>query len=216
MWIMPQIAMMNVLTKGVAELKANPAALDEIFNYMYLDEFSSLYGSGYVEQIKAWFAKTKIPVIHAWGMSADRVPCISIHLSSENEDEAKAAMGDYLGDTENETLGVAVFNVNLDIGIFASKTGDQVLWLYYIASYILFKYKRELEKLGLHLQSYSTSDWDRKNEYNIENVWTRWIRFRCTTHNQWNLDTKQEYDVFSDVYVESEVDLEDPINIDGD
>ena len=209
MWIMPQIAMMQIISKGIKEMKANPAMLEEVFGYMKLEGISDTYGDKYVEQIKAWFTGVKIPVVHAWGISADRIPCVSIHLSSESEDESKAALNDYWGEDENTTIGHAVFTVNLDIGIFASKTGDQVLWLYYIVSYILFMYKKDIESLGLHLQTYSTSDWDRRNEYNIENIWTRWIKFKCTTSNQWTRELKSTYDVRSEVEVESMFDIDE-------
>lgn len=208
MWTMPQIAMMEVLKKGIEELKSNPDKLEDIFGYMRLDGVSNTYGDQYINQVKDWFINTKIPVLQAWSLSQQRIPCISVHLSSESEDESKAAIDDYLGDTPDNTQGVAVFSVNIDVGLYASKTGDQVLWLYYIASYILFKYKKQLEALGLHLQSYSSSEWDRRNDYNMENVWTRWIKFRCTTWNSWNISDKVEYDE-----LEVGVDVE---NVDGD
>lgn len=213
MWIMPQLAVMQVLSKGVAEIKSNIDMLDEVFAYMCEDGISDTYGVSYIGQIKTWFQQTKIPVMSAWNITSMLVPCISVHLSSELEDESKAAISDYFGESDLTTTGIAVMNVTLDIGIFAPKTGDQVLWLYYITSYILFRYKRQMEGLGLHLQTYSTSDWERRNEYNVENVWTRWLKLRCITQNTWNLSTKQEYDVYTDVFVESESDL---VDIDGD
>ena len=203
MWIMPQIAVQKLLQDGLKELRSNPSLLDEVFEYMHEPMFESDYGEEYVEKIKTWFAKTRLPVLHAWTFNIDRVPCISIHLSDEREDETKAAVGDHWGDDEDGTTGVAVFSCQVDIGIHASKTGDQVLWLYYIISYLLFKYKVIAEQMGIQLHSYGASDWDKRPEYMAENVWTRWIRFRCITENTWISSAKKEFDVEVDLEVES-------------
>jgi hypothetical protein len=99
------------------------------------------YGPGYVEKIWQWFNTEKIPVVQAWLLTAERVPCFSIHLSTEAEDESKAAISDFFGEGEDADIGINSFSVNLDVGIHGSKAADQVLWMYYIASYILFRYK---------------------------------------------------------------------------
>jgi hypothetical protein len=212
MWIMPQIALQKVLQVGIREIKDNPEILEDIFNYMHEPDLTDDYGETYVSKIKEWFLTTKVPVLHAWTFNVDRIPCVSIHLANESEDESKAAVGDYFGNDENGEVGTSPFTVQLDIGIHASKSSDQVLWLYYIITYILFKKKLYAESLGLRLQTFTASDWDRRQEYSTENIWTRWIRFRCTTQNFWSGDqgiTPTEVEL--EVEVESaNVELEDP------
>lgn len=206
MWIMPQIALQKVLQVGLREIKSNPEIIDEIFSYMSEDDLSADYGSNYVAQIKEWFVSTKIPVLHAWSFNADRIPCIAIHLANESEDESKASMGDYLGiDSDSNEIGVGATTTQLDIGIHASKSSDQVLWLYYIVSYVLFKQKRFAEQLGMQIHTFTASDWDRRQEYSAENIWTRWIRFRCTTQNTWTAVEARE-EAFDTI--ETDVDAE--------
>jgi len=96
-------------------------------------------------------------------------------------------------DQEAET-GTAAFTAMIDIGIHATRSGDQVLWLYYIVSYILFKYKPMAERLGLKLHTYSASDYAKDSNKMPDNVWTRWIRFRCTTQNFWAATPLSEVD----------------------
>ena len=195
MWKMPQIALQKVLQKGIKELKDNPELLEDIFNYMHEPDIEEDYGETYVAKVKDWFLNTKIPVLHAWTFNSDRIPCVSIHLSNESEDESKAAIGDYWGPGENGEIGTTVITTQLDIGIHASKNADEVLWLYYIVTYILFRNKLFAEKLGLTLQTFNASDWDKRQEYLVENVWTRWLRFRCVTQNFWDsISTYQEID----------------------
>ena len=187
MWTMPQIGVQKILENGMAGIKGNLALIDEIFGYLNEDYLVSDYGPTYTAKIKSWFAQTKVPVLHAWSFNAERIPCISVHLAQESEDESKAAMGDIWGMDENGMVGVANFNCQIDIGIHASKTSDQVLWLYYITSYILFTRKQEFINLGMQLQTYTASDWDRAEQYSVENIWTRWIRMRCTSNNFWTM-----------------------------
>ena len=209
MWIMPQLALQNIIQSGLREIKANPAILDDIFGYMYTDELSEDYGEDQVNKIRTWFLGTKVPVLHAWTFNADRIPCISIHLADESEDESKTAVGDYLGVDEVGEVGVTPLATRLDIGIHASKSSDEVLWLYYIVTYILFKKKRYAEELGLYLQTFTASDWDKRPEYLVENIWTRWMRFRCTTYNYWESNPYTPIDdVGVDLDVESEGDIE--------
>ena len=199
---MPQIAVQRVLQQGIRQLKDNPALLEDIFNYMHEDGIADDYGVEYVNEVKQWFLTTKIPVLHAWTFNMDRIPCITIHLASENEDEGKAAIGDYWGVEDEIETGTTPFSVQIDIGIHASKTSDQVLWMYYIISYILFTSKPYAESLGLRLQTFNASDWDKRPEYMTENIWTRWIRFRCITQNYWDSAVGTDHDLVTEVFVE--------------
>lgn len=201
---MPQIALQKVLQVGIRELKDKPELLEDIFNYMHEPDLEDDYGVAYVEKIKSWFLETKIPVLHAWSFNADRIPCISIHLANESEDEQKAAIGDFFGAGTNGDIGTTPLVTQLDIGIHASKNSDEVLWLYYIVTYILFRKKLYAENLGLRLQTFTASEWDKRKEYMVENIWTRWMRFRCLTQNFWDsVEVAQELDE-----VEVEIDTE--------
>lgn len=207
MWIMPQIALQKIIQMGLKDIKDNPDILEDIFQYMHDPDLENDYGEKYVGQIKTWFLQTKIPVIHAWSFNAERIPCVSIHLANESEDENKAAIGDFFGEGPEGNTNITPFNVQLDVGIHASKSSDQVLWLYYIVTYVLFKYKREAERMGLNLQTFTASDWDKRADQMVENIWVRWIRFRCSTNNFWDAERKTgPYDMKVEVEVESETD----------
>lgn len=188
-WILPEIVLQKVLTHGIKELRTNKAVFLDIFSQYTCNELNQEYGPAYLEQIWNWFSTTKIPVVQAWSFNAQKVPCISVHLANETEDESKAAMGDIAGvlSSVGET-GTGVFTVMVDIGIHANKAGDHVLWIYYIVSYILFRHKMMAERMGLKLHTFSASDYNKDAKYMAENIWTRWIRFRSTTQNFWDGD----------------------------
>lgn len=194
-FVMPEIIVRKVIDYGIKQLRANKPAFDDLFSQFLQDELNSEYGEAYREEIWTWFSTTKIPVVQAWSFNAQKIPSISIHLANESEDESKAAMNDYAGtfDDEAET-GTGVFTVMIDVGIHTNKAGNQVLWLYYIISYILFKYKPMAERLGLKLHTYSASDYSKRAEFMGNNIWTRWVRFKCTTQNFWDATPLNEAD----------------------
>lgn len=187
---MPEIAVQRLIQYGISELRKDQTAFNEIFAYQIEHPLiRNAYGQEYVDKIWSWFTSEKIRVVQSWILSTQTVPCYSIHLSNETEDESKAALSDYLGDGEDSEIGVNAFSVQLDIGIHASKAADKVLWMYYIASYILFKYKDIARTLGIEIQTYSASDWQKDAGKMPENIWTRWLKMRCTVFNTWSADS---------------------------
>lgn len=184
-WIMPEVVIRRLIDYGIKELRKDRVAFDDLFLQFDNPELNVDFGPNYRDQIWDWFTTTKIPVVQAWSFNAQKIPCISIHLANETEDESKAAMEDLFGLGEDSVVGTAVFTVMVDVGIHVARGGDYVLWLYYITSYILFKYKPLAERWGLKLQTYSASDYSKDADKAQNNIWTRWVRFRCTTENFW-------------------------------
>jgi hypothetical protein len=220
-FVLPEVVVQKVISYGIKKLRSNKKAFDAIFCQFTQDELSEDYGEAYREQLWKWFSTTKIPVLRAWQLNAQTIPAFSVHLASESEDESKAAMSDYAGtfDEEGET-GTAAFTVMVDIGIHANRAGDHVLWMYYILSYILFKYKPMAHRLGLKLHTFSASDYNKEAAKMAENVWTRWVRFRCTTQNFWaadafmdiediNTDPAIGLEPASDIAVSSDVNIDE-------
>jgi len=188
-FVMPEIVIQKVLDYGIKQLRANKAEFYDLFCQFTQDELNADYGPAYLDELWKWFSTTKIPVVKAWSFNTQVIPCISVHLANETEDESKASVGDLAGifDDQGET-GTGVFTAMVDIGIHANKAGDHVLWLYYIVAYILFKHKLMAHRLGLKLHTFSASDYNKDNNKMTENIWTRWVRFRCTTQNFWDAD----------------------------
>lgn len=193
-FVMPEVVVRKLIDFGIKELRNNKPAFDDLFIQFADPELNSDFGPTYREQIWEWFTTTKIPVVQAWSFNAQKIPCISIHLANETEDESKAAMNDIAAVGHHSDIGTAAFTVMVDVGIHVAKGGDHVIWLYYIVSYILFKYKLLAHKWGLKLQTYSASDYSKDADKTMNNIWTRWIRFRCTTQNFWEADPYRKFE----------------------
>lgn len=194
-WTLPEVIMRRVIDDGLKRLRQNKAAFIDIFSDLAKDELGSEYGANYLEQMWTWFSTTKLPVVQSWSFNVQKIPCYSIHLANEQEDEQKAAFDDYAGTFDGDsTTGTAAFTVMLDIGIHANKGADHVLWMYYVLSYILFKSKPDLHRLGLRLGTYSASDYSKDAEKMPNSIWTRWVRYRCTTQNDWSAEPLGQID----------------------
>lgn len=192
--VLAQPALQRVIEMGIKDLKAdNSSKLDIVFSYYNTPQMEASYGQAYIDKIKDWFNKVKVPVTQAWSLNPETAPMVSIHLSNEAEDESKSAIGDFYGmgsDDSDYSDGVDVFKVTLDIGIHGKRNSDEAAWLYYIVKYVLFKYKREAEDLGLTLATFSATDVNRRRDLNPENIYIRWIKYTCITENFWDYDDK--------------------------
>lgn len=188
-FVMPEIVVQKVLEYGIKQLRANKAEFYDLFGQFTQDELSDDYGPKYLDEVWKWFSITKLPVVKAWSFNAQSIPCISVHLANETEDESKASIGDIAGTFDEATeTGTGVFTTMIDIGIHANKAGDHVLWMYYMVAYILFRHKLMAHRLGLKLHTFSASDYQKDSNKMTENIWTRWVRFRCTTQNFWGAE----------------------------
>ena len=216
-FVIPEAILQKIIKQGIDNLREDRDAFNDIFMIYTADDLSDDFGQSYIDDIWSWFTTTEIPVVQAWSFNAKQVPSISIHLASESEDEGKAAMGDFFGMGDGFDSAVGVFTVNVDIGIHGDRTGDMVLWLYYMISHILYKEKLVAERLGLRLHTWSATDYNKESQYMAENIWTRWIRFRCTTQNLLEFQDGIEIDeVETDVDFDSQETEEDGSNPDDD
>jgi len=182
-FIIPEVALQRMVQTGLKNLRNNREAFDCIFAQYLCPEMQASYGQAHIDKIWNWFTGTKLPVLQAWTFDPTRVPAYSIHLSDESEDESKAAVGDYWGMGADYDIQTGVSTVSLDIGVHADKSKDHVLWMYYILTYIFYKEKILGRKLGLQLFTFRASDYNKESKYMADNVWSRWIRFRCTVQN---------------------------------
>ena len=197
-FVMPEVALQRLVQIGLSNLRVNRAAFNCIFAQFLTPEMSGAYGQQHIDKIYNWFVSSKLPVLQAWSFDPTRVPAYSVHLADESEDESKAAISDYFGMGENADILTGPTTVSLDIGIHADKSKDHVLWMYYILAYIFYKEKMTGHGLGLQLYTFRASDYNKESKYMADNVWSRWIRFRCTAQNY--LDGEE--------YIEPILDLE--------
>jgi hypothetical protein len=212
-FIMPEIALQRMIQVGLRNLRADRAAFDCIFSQYLCEEMQASYGQAYVDKIFNWFTNTKMPVLQAWTFDPQRVPAYTVHLADESEDESKVAVGDFFGMGQDTDILTGVSTVSLDIGVHADKSKDHVLWMYYILTYIFYKEKMVGRGLGLQLYTFRASDYNKESKYMADNVWSRWIRFRCTVQNYLDGDEYVEPTIILDVDADTSQGSDDPVDI---
>lgn len=205
--MLSEVALQRLIQVGLRNLRGNQEAFNDIFAQYTCPEMAASYGQNYIDKIYNWYNNTKIPVLQAWSFDSSKVPGISIHLADESEDESKASFDDYWGMGEENDIKTGVVSVSIDIGIHADKSKDHVLWMYYILLYVLYREKMLGHRLGLQLYTYRANDYNKESKYMADNVWSRWVRFRCTV---------QHYVEGGEPYIDPSIELDvDAAQIDG-
>jgi hypothetical protein len=78
----------SALVEAVADLRAKPWLLDSVFASLRYDELTNkLYGEKEIARGIKWFQSTDIPVVFAYALKAETLPCISIELTESSETE---------------------------------------------------------------------------------------------------------------------------------
>ena len=89
------------------------------------------------------------------------------------------------GTITKRKLGQAQFRELIDIGLHGHADQHTVMWLYYIVSWLLFRFKTILEKRCFDVHTFSASDFDRDSKYLGEHVYSRWLRLSGKTSISW-------------------------------
>lgn len=83
--------------------------------------------------------------------------------------------------------GVAHFNDIVDVSVHAAEEPQVVLWIYYICSWLFFRFKPILEARGVQIHTFSGSDYDRaQRETPAEIIFSRHLRFSASTTIEWH------------------------------
>lgn len=270
------INLQGMLRYGLDYVVAHPEVVDEIFAGFKEPHLKNMYGQKEIDQIRTWIISNEIPVVTAWSLTPQRIPCLSVHIASSAEDTANAFLGDHAGIAEtaktartiinefvptsyDNTTGVIVvpatidislvrpahiikdakgelyeitdiigqditvdmtgaaldprklwvqsfvdysrakigetyINESVDVGVHGHADHNVVLWLYYIAVWILLRFKPMFEDRCMDLTTWSASDFKRDSVYLGENCFSRWMRVSARTRVSWTEDPYEEID----------------------
>jgi hypothetical protein len=92
----PDVVIRTAIQAGLADLRANPWLLDYCFATLTKDALTAnFYGQKEVQRGKEWFLQNNVPVVMATQMnSGDKMPVISIELTSSAEVDGENTLGD--------------------------------------------------------------------------------------------------------------------------
>lgn len=95
MFVMSELTVESVLREGLTALRRNPKILEDVFAQLLTPYLQKKYGDKELNKIKKFFCGKEISVVHAFSQVPSNVPCISIQLLDNPEDESKAHVEDY-------------------------------------------------------------------------------------------------------------------------
>ncbi len=94
----------SAIVRSLERLYADPSQLDHVFHSLTEDaETRQVYGEKQVELAKKWFLNTSIPVMMAFRVAEEQIPCITISLQESTE--AEQTHGDVHYQPQEETRG---------------------------------------------------------------------------------------------------------------
>ena len=93
---------------------------------------------------------------------------------------------------KNKRIAASVFEETFEIRTYSTSNTDEAIWLYYIASYILFNNKQYFEEVGLHNQIVSSGEFLRDFNKIPNNIWGRFLRLKFIVEHTWleNINTQ--------------------------
>lgn len=93
----------GIIRDGIAEIRADPSRLDDIFSEFKEPHLATLYGAKAINDIKKYILANKISIVQSWLQVGASVPCYSIQLLGTDEDNQRAFIGDFAG-IEEESI----------------------------------------------------------------------------------------------------------------
>ena len=174
---MIQRILYNALTNGLAQIKADPTILDDIFDKQWELPVTE------VDAIKTFFATKAPKVIHGYARSDQEPPFYSIVLVSERE--ADAVIGDEAGivlDEEDPDYGcdqyAALWEHTYHVMCFTEHP-DACQYIYEVAKSIILTAKPTFIPKGIYDSNLSGADLLPDPRYVPEFMFVRQLAFTC-------------------------------------
>jgi hypothetical protein len=120
-----------------------------------------------------------------------------INIGSGQEPEL-TGLGDIISSIGNQRMSRRMIRLDetISLGVHAKNDVHIVKYLYYILTYILKSRMDTLIRRGIHLDYGMGGIFDRVDEYQGENVFSRYIEVNCMTEFDWNQELVTLIDCF--------------------
>ena len=151
-------------------------------------------------RLREFFRENQIAIIQSFSDVQTNLPCISIQLASDGEDQGLALTDDFggidgtfdsdvpardrIGRDENTIHANTVINVGIH-------TKEQLLtkYLYHITKYFILSAKEDLIRQNFIIATFRGSDFTRDAAWQGDHVYTRFLNISGKTEDSWvNLD----------------------------
>lgn len=103
-FIFTDLVVESIIRDGLADMRAKLSTsndqVPDLFSEMLASHLSVKYGSSEIAKIESMVLNNDIAVVHAFAQIATSIPCISLQLVSNSEDESLAGVSDFAGNAD--------------------------------------------------------------------------------------------------------------------
>ena len=198
---LPDLLVEGAIRAGYDLLRGDSrdAILDVVFDFT---EFgvdkdgglpSSVFGkyTQEAQRVKDFFAENEVAIVQSYSDVQTQLPCISIQLANDGEDQGLALADDF-GGVNGEVLGpdlnIIHANTVINVGIHSK---EQLLtkYMYHLTKYFILSAKIDLIRQNFIIATFRGSDFSRDNAWQGDHVYTRFLNISGKTEDSWiNLD----------------------------
>ena len=146
-------------------------------------------------RLREFFRNNQVAIVQSFSDIQTNLPCISIQLANDGEDQGLALTDDFggiegfdanngIGRDENTIHANTVINVGIH-------TKDQLLtkYIYHITKYFILSAKEDLIRQNFIIATFKGSDFSRDAGWAGDHVYTRFLNISGKTEDSWvNLD----------------------------
>ena len=146
-------------------------------------------------RLREFFRNNQIAIVQSFSDVQAHLPCISIQLANDGEDQGLAMTDDFGGIDGFSTTGpigrdenTIHANTTINVGIH---TKEQLLtkYLYHITKYFVLSAKEDLIRQNFIIATFKGSDFTRDASWQGDHVYTRFLNISGKTEDSWvNLD----------------------------
>lgn len=131
-FILPELVVESVIRDGLANLRANPQIVDDVFGMFLRKPFQRKYGQKELDKIKKMVVEKQIAVVFSYYEVDSQSPCFSIMVGTDDDDKRTASLGDFRRDvfedkTDPDSLAKLILVDQTIVQSWDPQSGELVL-----------------------------------------------------------------------------------------
>lgn len=95
--IIPDLIIESVIRDGFQNARRNEEVIDDVFGNLSRAFAEKKYGDKEINKIKSLVQNNEVSIVHSFNLVDANMPCVSIQLLNDLEDERRAHLGDQIG-----------------------------------------------------------------------------------------------------------------------
>jgi hypothetical protein len=125
---LPDLIVESLIRDGFDNARRDLSVIDDVFCDLSMKYNRKKYGSKEINKIKEIIEKEEVSIVHSFNLVNANIPCISIQLADDREDEGKASMGNFVQVmntpiTDTDALAALVIVESFQPNVYSPNSG---------------------------------------------------------------------------------------------